>query len=954
MTAPTFPLHVIRRDDLDLHRRTFLKLLSATAIAAGTAACAQSAGEIVGYVSQPPEAVPGVPRHFATAMELDGYGTGLIVESREGRPVKVEGNPDHPASLGAAGVFHQASVLQLYDPDRPQFVRHQRAVATWSDCAAAFSLSELQRAGGADGGGVFFLLEPTASPIVTELVDRIRTRLPAAQFHAYAPLVTSYASDGLALAAGSRLEPILDLRETDVIVAADADVLAEGPLQLRYARQFADRRRVRTPGDTMNRLYAIEGAFTPTGIAADHRLAVKPTEIAGIVAALLHEVDRAGGNRPPLPRLAGSAPDDWTRAVAGDLLAHRGRAAVAVGPRQPPIVHALGAALNDALGAAVTYVDPPLAPLTGLPSLVDAMRAGRVRVLAIIGGNPSYTAPADADFSALLKRVPLTLFAGMHENETARDAQWFVPLAHFLESWGDARALDGTASIVQPLITPLHGGRSVVDLLAFFAGDDRPSYDVVRQFWLGPARLAGDMDGWNAALRHGIVPDTAAPARSARIRREALMAALGAVRPAPSRALEIVFVPDASVHDGRFANNAWLQEMPDPVTKLTWDNAAYMSRSTLDAIGGQEGEVLDIAANERDIAAPAFVAPGVADGLIVLPFGYGRTGAESVAADVGFNAYALWTADGYTAGAAAKPALTLGVHRWHDFAMTMVHWSIEGRPIVLDADLDRFEADPHFTAPHKGQMLALYGPEAERGPQWGMAIDLTVCTGCSACVVACQAENNVPIVGKLGVLERREMHWLRIDRYLNGTTAHPRLDVQPMLCQHCEAAPCEYVCPVNATVHSPDGLNEMVYNRCVGTRFCSNNCPYKVRRFNYLNYTQELPETEQMAMNPDVTVRARGVMEKCTFCVQRIRRADIDASLSGSDDPHRRLQTACQQACPTRAIVFGSIADPDAEVTRDARSAHSYHVLNDLGTRPRISYLARLRNPNRALPEDAA
>jgi molybdopterin-containing oxidoreductase family iron-sulfur binding subunit len=960
--SETFPLRVVRPTDIDVTRRRFLGLLGTTALGVASG-CAQSPGEIVPYVTQPPEVVPGVPRHFATAMELDGYATGLIVESREGRPVKVEGNPEHPASLGAAGVFHQAAVLQLYDPDRPQFVRHGRAPATWPECAAAFALTELQRIGGRDGDGVYFLLEPTASPLVAALIGRIRQRLPRAHFHVYAPLATSFAADGATLAFGAPFEPILDLTHADLILTADCDLLGEGPFQLRYARQFADRRRVRTPDGTMNRLYAIEGVFTPTGTAADHRFMVRPGEVGAVLAALLREVRAGipaatpdGDFDAALDRLAGRAGAEWTRAVARDLIAHRGRAIAAVGPRQPPIVHAIGAALNEALdapGAGVSYVTPLLDRTHGLAGLMGALRGGAARVLVMIGGNPSYNAPADASFSTLVRQVPRTLYAGAHESETARDAQWFAPLAHFLESWGDARALDGTTSIVQPLVTPLHGGQSIVDLLAFFAGDIRPSYDIVRGFWLDRDRFDGDADAWRESLRHGVVPATAAaPPQQPRVRWPALAGAAASYQPPSNGPVEVAFVPDRSVHDGRFANNSWLQELPDPITKLTWDNAAYMSRRTLQAIGAEESEIVEIVANERRLRAPAFAVPGAADGLIVLPLGYGREGGERVARGVGVNAYAVWTTGQFATGASAQPAVEFGVHGWHAFAVTDVHWSLEGRPIVLEADLDRFRREPHFTAEHRGPVPALYGPPSHDGRQWGMTIDLTVCTGCSSCVVACQAENNVPVVGKLGVQERREMHWLRIDRYLGGSDAHPRLTMQPMLCQHCEDAPCEYVCPVNATVHSPDGLNEMVYNRCVGTRFCSNNCPYKVRRFNFLNYTQELPETVQMAMNPDVTVRARGVMEKCTFCVQRIRRADIEASLDGSDAPYAQLQTACQQACPTRAIVFGALSDPDAAVTRDAHADHGYRVLNELGTRPRITYLARLRNLNRAIDEE--
>jgi molybdopterin-containing oxidoreductase family iron-sulfur binding subunit len=963
MSDVSMPLTFLPGDRGEIDRRAFVKLVSATLLAASTASCAGPSGEIVPYVTPPPELVPGVPLHFATAMEVDGYATGVLAESREGRPVKVEGNPDHPASLGASGAYAQASVFQLYDPDRARAITRQGVHAAWAEIAGAFGLGEVQSVAGSAGDGLYFLLEPTASPTALDLLDRIRRRFPSAHVHFYAPLSTTWAADGGRIAFGRPAVPLLDLQKARVIAAFDADLLSSGPFSLRYARQFADNRRVRRAGDPMNRLYVAEGAFTPTGIAADHRLAVRPGGIVGLLAAVLREVVEVSPDGAPAPlthldRLAQSSDARWAGALARDLLANRGRAVVAVGDRQPPLAHALACAINEVIGAngqTVAYLDPllPQDPASRLMPLVDALRGHAVRTLVILGGNPSYNAPADADLPALIRQVPLTLYSGVYESETSRDVQWTVPAAHYLESWEDARALDGTTSIVQPLLAPLCGGRSRVDLLALFAGDERPSRAIVQDGWQDASRLGTDPAAWRESLRAGVIAGTALTPISPRLSWNSIDAAAGAAPVPPSVPFELSLVPDPSVYDGRFANSAWLQELPDPVTKVTWDNAAMMSAATAARIGVAASQAVDVQAGARTIRPNTFITPGVADGLIVVPLGYGRSGGESVARGIGTDAYAALTLDGgFFTPVSARQALSLGLPLVHEFAVTAAHWTLEGRPVVLESDLADFNKNPGFTEEHRRKRPALYGTRPDGGRQWAMAIDLNVCTGCSACMVACQAENNVPAVGKLMVQQSREMHWLRIDRYLSDLGAGTRLNVQPMLCQHCEDAPCEYVCPVNATVHSADGLNEMVYNRCVGTRFCSNNCPYKVRRFNWFNYTSQMPETERMAMNPDVTVRDRGVMEKCTFCVQRIRRADIDAGLAGSDEPYSHLQTACQQACPTRAIVFGSISDPNAAVTADADAAQRYNVLDELGTRPRISYLARLRNANPAVPED--
>jgi molybdopterin-containing oxidoreductase family iron-sulfur binding subunit len=761
------------------------------------------------------------------------------------------------------------------------------------------------------------------------------------------------------------------------------------PFSLRYARDFADGRRLRTPDEPMNRLYVVESMLTPTGSIADNRLRARAGDAGHILAAVLAAVLRDGGRAgapgaaiPPnaagmLDRIAGGAPREWVDAVARDLHDNSGRSVVIVGERQPPAVHALGYLLNAALGnvgRTVWFTRSPVAE-AGAPShdprgLVEAMRNGEVHTLVIAHANPVYDAPAELDFTRGLRSVRRTAYLGLYENETAHECQWLLPATHYLEAWGDARAYDGTLSLVQPLIAPLYGGRTTSELLATLAGASADAHTLLRQSWAAHAggatspRAAGTArsgasattdDQWDEILRLGFIRDSALPLVSAAPRFEQIGRLVTEIATAPrtgAGVVELALTRDHSVYDGRFANIGWLQELPRPMTKITWDNTAVLSPATARRLGVDTGDVLAIQVGSRSARAPVFVLPGHADDALTLPVGYGREGAETVARGVGVNAYLLRDpATPYVMAAHVERARDGGgAPLRHALATTQVHWHLEGRPIVHETVLDSYRRDPDFTRAQRGRVLSLYAPhDYQTGDQWAMTIDLGTCIGCSACVVACQAENNIPVVGREGVMKSREMHWLRIDRYFTGPPDEPRVVNQPMLCQHCEKAPCEYVCPVNATVHSDDGLNEMVYNRCVGTRFCSNNCPYKVRRFNWFNYRHEVAETVRMAMNPDVTVRERGVMEKCTFCVQRIRRAQIQARVEGREVHDGEVMTACQQACPTRAIVFGSYTDPDAEVVQTRAQPRRFSVLHELGTQPRVEYLARITNPNPAI-----
>ncbi len=948
--------------DDDVSRRTFLKLLGASLALAGVDGCTRMPGEkILPFVHQPPEFTPGVPVHYATSMMLGGYATGLVVEAHDGRPTKIEGNPEHPASLGAAGILEQASLLQLYDPDRARAVRSGRAASSWAEFAAAFAPAALRNRVGARGGGLALLLEPTSSTVVADLLARARAVYPELRVHFYAPLAAGGAATGISPTGGGAgsIIPQYDLREADVILTFGADFLAAGPFHLRYAREFADGRR--NPLSRMNRLYAVESSVTVTGSSADNRWRCRPSEMEGLAASMyaLLKGSGVGAATDAMGANGRAVSPPWLDAVVADLRSHAGRSLVIAGDQQSARTHALVVAINDTLdnsGRTVWHSASPLLgagqPESSLGSLLSAVQGGTVNTLLVLGGNPSYMTPGSSRFSDTMRRVRNTAYVGLYENETARDARWFVPAAHYLETWNDGRAHDGTLSVVQPLLQPLFGGKSVVEVLAVVSGVKSDPLTLLRDSWrrLG---AAPDDASWQAVVARGYVAGTVSPRVTVAARSE-LLAASGATATNAAaderRGIEVVFSADARVYDGSFANNGWLQELPDPVTKLTWDNAAQLSPATAQRLMVGTGDVMVLRDGASALTIPALVVPGHADDTVSLHFGYGRSGGEQVAAGVGADVYRFWPG----LGTFVLPHVTVeraSDAARHAFAITQTHWTMEGRDQARSQTVEAYRAAPERVGTPSRRALTIYDPVASAPAthQWAMTIDLGTCTGCSACVVACQSENNIPIVGKEDVAKSREMHWLRLDRYQQGSVEDPQFITQPMLCQHCEHAPCEYVCPVGATDHSPDGLNEMVYNRCVGTRFCSNNCPYKVRRFNWFDYNAELAETERMARNPDVTVRERGVMEKCTFCVQRIREAEISSENAGAPLRGSTVKTACQQACPTDAIVFGSLTEPDSEMMVRREEPRAYGVLAELGTEPRVRYLARIRNPNPAL-----
>jgi molybdopterin-containing oxidoreductase family iron-sulfur binding subunit len=820
---------------------------------------------------------------------------------------------------------------------------------------------------------------------------------------------------GLRSATGRDVDLMLRLEQAAVILTLDADPLLTDPEMIRHARGFAAGRRAGASGGTMNRLYAVEGVYSLTGAMADHRLRLESRQIAPFLAALAARVApaAAGAASPAGAGLPGADPR-WIDAVAKDLLANRGKGLIVAGERQPPAVHAAVCALNAHLGNAgktVSYYevkDAALPSVTSLATLVSAMKTGAVQTLLVLGGNPVFDAPADLDFASAMAKVPHTIALGHSVDETSSRAEWHIPRAHYLESWGDARAVGGTISVVQPLILPLFGGRTPVEVLGLaVAGKDRPGYELVRETWK-PILGEGEFDKkWNRVLHDGFLsgselPEVAPAPKAPFAELARLIGGAGAAASPGTEArtsgLEIVFLPSASLHDGRFANDGWLQELPDPLTKLTWDNPALVSPKTAETLGLAGEDVIRLDYAGRSLELPVSILPGMADSVVALTLGYGRPRAGRIGSGVGFDTFPIRSsrAPGFDGGVSVS---RLG--RKYSLSTTQHHGSMEGRPIVRESTLTELRSElasrpagaegahapagaesPHPPAGAEGahapagEKSAAAGKSApppkagtpgalgvfpedthhfslwkehtyDHGAQWGMTIDLNACIGCNACMTACQSENNVPVVGKAQIAKGREMHWLRVDRYFSGEpSGSPEVVFQPVPCMHCEDAPCEQVCPVAATVHDAEGLNVMVYNRCIGTRYCSNNCPYKVRRFNFFNFTKDTPSILKLAMNPDVTVRARGVMEKCTYCTQRINRVKIDAKLAGREIRDGDVKTACQQACPASAIEFGNLRDGSSRVVKAKTDPRNYALLDELNTRPRTTYLAKVRNPN--------
>jgi MoCo/4Fe-4S cofactor protein with predicted Tat translocation signal len=971
-------------------RRRFLKLMGASMLLAGwglTGCRRWPQRTLAPYAHRPEGRTPGETEHYATIMMLGGIARPLLVTAFDGRPIKIEGNPEHPASLGAADALAQASLLSLYDPDRARQAMEaaggERAART-SEQFDKFATKHFAALRQTNGKGFAILAEASSSPSVADMRRRLQTTMPQARWYEYEPISWDQQVEGTKLAFGQPLRTQLDLEHAELIVSFDADLLGSHPDAVRHSQAWAAQRRSADDGH-MNRLYVIESGHSITGASADERVAVRPSRIGDAVAALAtHLVLPGAAVSPPSAEAAA-----FIEQLAKDLQAHRGHSAIVAGPGQPAEVHALCHAINAHLGnvgKAVTYtaVEDRPTHVQAIAELADALGRDEVETLLILGGNPVFNAPADVDFGNRLGHAKVSIHLSSDDNETSHACTWHLPRAHDLEAWGDGRSWDGSISIRQPLILPLFGGRSVIELLAMVNADATTAgYDIVQRTFAGILPTSNFEKAWRKALHDGIVANSAA----ASVGSLKLQSGPFAQPHGSAGGLDVLLTADASVYDGRFANNGWLQEMPDPMTKLAWDNAAVIAPATAKQLAVSSGDVLEITVGGRKLRIPAYVLPGVAQETLVISLGYGRSKAGNVGDGVGVNGFTLSTtaAPLVVAGVKATPTGTpydlVSTQDHHALDTEGLQTRVEQRigDLVRELELTTLKDDPKAVqhGDHPAVGLQLWDPPhdyASEGHRWAMAVDLNSCTGCNACVIACQSENNIPIVGKNQIAMGRQMHWIRIDRYFKGEPEAPQVAHQPVMCHHCENAPCEQVCPVAATVHDSEGLNVMVYNRCIGTRYCSNNCPYKVRRFNYFDWhTRDarssindtmphlnMPDTrtrdktdpiESMAFNPEVTVRMRGVMEKCTFCTQRIQSAKQTAKneFAKGERPSERVldgevTPACGQTCPTQAITFGDLNDPDSRVSQLTKNDRAYTMLAELNVRPRLSYLAKVRN----------
>jgi len=944
-----------------LSRRKFLSVMGASLAFAGLSSCRRPVEKIVPYVKAPAEGLPGEKLFYATAHTHGLSAQGQVVESHVGRPTKIEGSTRHDLVNGKSNTRMQASVLNLYDPDRSSEIIHDGAVS-WIE-AFVEKYSEIHKASLENGGQDLALIMPSfASPSLNRQLQLFRDSFPAARIAAWDPVSDENVHRGIELAAGKKMLLHTDLSKAKVILGLDSDFLHSDGEDLYNAAGYAQGRRVRSENDPMSRYYAVESAYSISASNADHRLRMKSSEIPLFTLKLAHTLNHKGRGLllPEMPADAYFTPaqEKWISVLAEDLENNRGECLILAGRNQSPELHALVYALNELLGNSgrtVRYYDAEdtVFPDTdALKSLAADLDAGNIQTLILFDSNPAYWAPADLKMSSRMKKAGTLIHFSAYLDESSPYADWHIPAAHYLESWGDARALDGQRLIVQPLIAPLFNGSSALSFLHLLATAELKSdFELLQEGWkeLLPADTF-DKD-WMKLLSDGVYSATAyshhaLPARQAEIKRRF---AEHVAEKRDANGLEVNFRPHSSLFDGRHANNGWLQELPDPISKIAWDNPAWISAATAEKYGVENGDMVAVSLNGATVDIPVWIVPGHADGCVTLHLGFGRWFEGRIAKGTGFNVYTLRSSD--------KPYTDFGagimkLRSKHAMANTQDHGSMEGRPLIREASLEEYRNNPEFApdmVKHPPLKSLWEEHPYDEGYQWGMVIDLNACIGCNACTIACQSENNIPVVGREMVEKGREMHWIRLDRYFSGDIDDPQVAYQPLGCQHCENAPCEQVCPVAATSHDEEGLNVMTYNRCIGTRYCANNCPYKVRRFNFYNFTKDTPETLKMAMNPEVSVRFRGVMEKCTFCTQRINNAKIQAKNEGRGLKDGDVQTACQQSCPTHAISFGNILDQKAEVTVLKGNNRNYAMLAELNIKPRNTYLAKLRNPHPAL-----
>lgn len=958
-------------------RRRFLQVMGASIALAGLTSCRWPKEKIYPHSNRPDGFFPGVPVKFATSMEINGVGTGLLATSYDGRPVKIDGNPSDPNSKGSTNSFCQASVLELYDPDRSKNVvsfENGHANTKSLEDFKTFSNDLFNNLKNLRGKGLFFLSESTSSSSISLIKKKMKASFPEALWFEYEPVSDQNVIDGSNIAFGIPLRTQINLLQANIIVSLDDDILGTHPNSLRYSRDFADGRQVEN--GSMSRLYAAESQFSSTGAAADHRSPMRAKDLEIFTLTLAKEILNqlnADASYNGIKQALSSIPEfhgdtAFLNAVVKDLIANQGKSVITAGVNQSPVVHAAVHIINDVLGN--SGLDKPItytvesAEHTGhtvaIKNLTDSLKSGKVNTLVIIGGNPVYDAPADLDFNLALSQATNKIHLSLTVNETSKQCDWHVNRAHYLESWGDTRGFDGTHYITQPLIAPLYNGLSASEFLAIITQSEMNTGFDILKLMLIEEYAPSDIEGFSRkALHDGVLANSAyrtkkPPLELAKV--QTAIQSVQAVELGSAEHIELTFTADSSVYDGRFNNNGWLQEVPDFITKLTWDNAAYISLETAHELYIDHGEIIKISHHGKEIEIVAYHLPGMPKYSIALPLGYGRTEAGKVGNGTGFNVYPLRTTETmYSTSADAKITPT---GRAYTLACTQDHFTIDNlgfnerqkriKTLIREDSLDHYKEHPDFAkhVGHAPEDVYLWKQFEYESYKWGMSIDLNACTGCNACVVACQAENNIPVVGKDEVHRGREMQWLRIDRYFKGEPDAPEVVHQPLACVHCENAPCEQVCPVAATMHDHEGLNVMVYNRCIGTRYCSNNCPFKVRRFNFFWNHKDETEIEQMVYNPEVTVRTRGVMEKCTYCIQRISSAKITSKNENRRIRDGEITTACQDTCPTHAIQFGDLSDPNSNVSKLHANSRSYTLLDELMVKPRTAYLAGVKNTN--------
>jgi MoCo/4Fe-4S cofactor protein with predicted Tat translocation signal len=919
-------------------RRKFLGLMSASLAFAGLASCRKPVEKIVPYVQAPENIIPGIPKYYATTATRAAHAYGMLVESHEGRPTKIEGNDKHPSSMGKSNTYLQAEILNLYDPDRAKNVTRDGKDVTFEDFVTFWKEKHAEFLAN-QGEGLALVSGEFSSPSMHRLYSTFKKVFPKADWAVYEAVNQANINKGIEAAAGKKLRARYNFDKAKVIVSIDSDFLGTANDAIANSLGFANGRRVKTEKDDMNRLYIVESSFSITGGMSDHRQQLSQTQIEAFtvqLAAALGVTDKG----------AAVVPEEWMKALAADLKSNPSASIVIAGNRQSAETHALVFAINAALANnnnTISYHDDAYAVLDD-GSVSDLFKK-KINTLITLDNNIAYTLSGDSEIMKALGTIENKICFSMFADETAKISNWHIAASHFLEFWGDASAVDGTLSIVQPLIAPLYKTKSPLEFLnVLVSTENKKDYDLVKESWKSLLNSSSEKpwrkvlhDGLfavdnkvNATLKNKIVPDVSINSLS-------------------KDNLEIVFYTSWATYDGRYSNNGWLQEAPNPVTKISWDNAALISPKTATEFGIKSRDLIKISVNGKELEIVAFVLPGQTDYVIALDLGYGRKEVGRIADGTGFDVYTLRNTPLLHS---VSGALISKTGSTYVLANTQDNISMEGRPLIREATLAEYKKGDNFEPEQTDHppLKSLFDDyDYSKGYQWGMAIDLNSCTGCNTCVIACQSENNIPVIGKEQVEKGREMHWMRMDRYFAGDLNKPEMVYQPVACQHCENAPCEQVCPVQATLHDEEGLNVMTYNRCVGTRYCANNCPYKVRRFNFFNFTKDMPETIQMAQNPDVTVRFRGVMEKCTYCTQRIQKAKIDAKNEGRMAKDQDYMTACQQACPSNAIVFGNINDPESEVTKIKKLNRNYALLGELNIRPRTTYLAKLRNPNPAI-----